>query len=153
MTHPRRRRRTHTHSLSLSLSLSLSRCKSTPTCNLVPISPRILLPRSFFKTTPTSQKPCRCTACCANRPDHLLTMIIDGEKFACEACVRGHRVSNCQHSGKLRRPTAIATSHHRPSLYSAESQVKAVAKAATCRLWLSISFPPDLGCCYTKQLA
>lgn len=27
-------------------------------------------------------------------------MIIDGEKFACEACVRGHRVSNCQHSGK-----------------------------------------------------
>ncbi|KAL7938718.1 hypothetical protein V8C35DRAFT_86311 [Trichoderma chlorosporum] len=27
-------------------------------------------------------------------------MIIDGEKFACEACVRGHRVSNCQHSGR-----------------------------------------------------
>lgn len=27
-------------------------------------------------------------------------MIIDGEKYACEACVRGHRVSNCQHSGK-----------------------------------------------------
>jgi hypothetical protein len=26
-------------------------------------------------------------------------MIIDGEKWACEACVRGHRVSNCQHSG------------------------------------------------------
>ncbi|TLS28804.1 hypothetical protein PpBr36_01846 [Pyricularia pennisetigena] len=25
-------------------------------------------------------------------------MIIDGEKWACEACVRGHRVSNCQHS-------------------------------------------------------
>ncbi|KAK3945659.1 hypothetical protein QBC46DRAFT_249282 [Diplogelasinospora grovesii] len=24
-------------------------------------------------------------------------MIIDGEKWACEACVRGHRVSNCQH--------------------------------------------------------
>jgi len=28
-------------------------------------------------------------------------MIIDGEKWACEACVRGHRVSNCQHSGEL----------------------------------------------------
>lgn len=27
-------------------------------------------------------------------------MLIDGEKYACEACVRGHRVSNCQHSGK-----------------------------------------------------
>lgn len=26
-------------------------------------------------------------------------MLIDGEKWACEACVRGHRVSNCQHSG------------------------------------------------------
>ncbi|CAK7202705.1 transcriptional activator haa1 [Sporothrix eucalyptigena] len=24
-------------------------------------------------------------------------MLIDGEKWACEACVRGHRVSNCQH--------------------------------------------------------
>ncbi|KAH7319695.1 hypothetical protein B0I35DRAFT_408478 [Stachybotrys elegans] len=24
-------------------------------------------------------------------------MLIDGEKYACEACVRGHRVSNCQH--------------------------------------------------------
>lgn len=27
-------------------------------------------------------------------------MLISGEKYACEACVRGHRVSNCQHSGK-----------------------------------------------------
>lgn len=27
-------------------------------------------------------------------------MLIDGEKWACEACVRGHRVSNCHHSGK-----------------------------------------------------
>ncbi|KFA54718.1 hypothetical protein S40293_00725 [Stachybotrys chartarum IBT 40293] len=26
-------------------------------------------------------------------------MIIEGEKYACEACVRGHRVSNCQHYG------------------------------------------------------
>ena len=28
-------------------------------------------------------------------------MLIDGEKYACDACVRGHRVSNCQHSGKF----------------------------------------------------
>ncbi|CEJ90974.1 hypothetical protein VHEMI06722 [[Torrubiella] hemipterigena] len=27
-------------------------------------------------------------------------MIINGEKYACEACVRGHRVSNCQHSDR-----------------------------------------------------
>ncbi len=27
-------------------------------------------------------------------------MIVEGEKYACEACVRGHRVSTCQHSGQ-----------------------------------------------------
>lgn len=27
-------------------------------------------------------------------------MLIGGEKWACEACVRGHRVSNCQHSDR-----------------------------------------------------
>ncbi|POR34433.1 Copper resistance protein CRF1 [Tolypocladium paradoxum] len=27
-------------------------------------------------------------------------MLIDGEKYACEACVRGHRVSNCQHTDR-----------------------------------------------------
>ncbi|KAL8846547.1 MAG: hypothetical protein Q9221_008377 [Calogaya cf. arnoldii] len=27
-------------------------------------------------------------------------MLINGEKWACEACVRGHRVSNCQHSDR-----------------------------------------------------
>ncbi|KAI1101266.1 hypothetical protein F4804DRAFT_347785 [Jackrogersella minutella] len=27
-------------------------------------------------------------------------MLIDGEKYACEACVRGHRVSNCQHADR-----------------------------------------------------
>ncbi|KAJ5923292.1 hypothetical protein N7454_008537 [Penicillium verhagenii] len=27
-------------------------------------------------------------------------MIIEGEKWACEACVRGHRVSNCHHSDR-----------------------------------------------------
>ena len=27
-------------------------------------------------------------------------MLIEGEKWACDACVRGHRVSNCQHNGK-----------------------------------------------------
>ncbi|KAK1759738.1 copper resistance protein CRF1 [Echria macrotheca] len=27
-------------------------------------------------------------------------MLINGEKYACEACVRGHRVSNCQHSDR-----------------------------------------------------
>ncbi|MCJ1375927.1 hypothetical protein MMC20_007165 [Loxospora ochrophaea] len=27
-------------------------------------------------------------------------MLIEGEKYACDACVRGHRVSNCQHSDR-----------------------------------------------------
>lgn len=38
-------------------------------------------------------------------------MLIDGEKWACEACVRGHRVSSCHHSGKLldRNPTENPT--------------------------------------------
>lgn len=26
-------------------------------------------------------------------------MLIDGEKWACEACVRGHRVTTCKHHG------------------------------------------------------
>lgn len=26
-------------------------------------------------------------------------MLIDGEKYACDACIRGHRVSSCQHNG------------------------------------------------------
>lgn len=26
-------------------------------------------------------------------------MLIDGEKWACEACVRGHRVTTCKHNG------------------------------------------------------
>ena len=35
-------------------------------------------------------------------------MLINGEKFACESCVKGHRVSNCTHSGKF-RPLAFAS--------------------------------------------
>ncbi|MCJ1436005.1 hypothetical protein MMC27_005383 [Xylographa pallens] len=27
-------------------------------------------------------------------------MLIEGEKYACDACVRGHRVSNCQHNDR-----------------------------------------------------
>jgi hypothetical protein len=32
------------------------------------------------------------------------TMIIDGVKMACEACIRGHRVSGCNHHGQFRFP-------------------------------------------------
>ncbi|KAI9826585.1 MAG: hypothetical protein M1832_006181 [Thelocarpon impressellum] len=44
-------------------------------------------------------------------------MLIGGEKWACDACVRGHRVSNCQHSGgSIRDPlvwlAAVADCHH-----------------------------------------
>ena len=27
-------------------------------------------------------------------------MLIGGEKYACESCIKGHRVSNCHHRGK-----------------------------------------------------
>nr|XP_003188802.1 hypothetical protein ANI_1_166174 [Aspergillus niger CBS 513.88] len=27
-------------------------------------------------------------------------MLIDGEKWACEACVRGHRVTTCKHNDR-----------------------------------------------------
>lgn len=57
-------------------------------------------------------------------------MIIDGEKWACEACVRGHRVSNCQHSdrplqhiNKKGRPVSQC-SHCRAMRKSRSSHVK-----------------------------
>ena len=28
-------------------------------------------------------------------------MLINDEKYACDACVRGHRVSSCSHSGMV----------------------------------------------------
>ena len=33
------------------------------------------------------------------RVSSILGMLIDGEKWACEACVRGHRVTTCKHHG------------------------------------------------------
>lgn len=33
-------------------------------------------------------------------PGNPIAMLINGEKWACEACVRGHRVSNCQHADR-----------------------------------------------------
>ncbi|KAI1327419.1 hypothetical protein F5Y16DRAFT_196529 [Xylariaceae sp. FL0255] len=53
-------------------------------------------------------------------------MLIDGEKYACEACVRGHRVSNCQHSdrplqhiNKKGRP--VSQCHHCRSMRKSRS--------------------------------
>ncbi|KIM94458.1 hypothetical protein OIDMADRAFT_136366, partial [Oidiodendron maius Zn] len=47
-------------------------------------------------------------------------MLIKGEKYACQACVRGHRVTNCRHTdrpllhiNKKGRP-AIQCPHCRP---------------------------------------
>ena len=31
---------------------------------------------------------------------HWVDMLIKGEKYACDACVRGHRVSNCRHADR-----------------------------------------------------
>lgn len=57
-------------------------------------------------------------------------MIINGEKWACEACVRGHRVSNCQHSerplqhiNKKGRPVSQC-GHCRTARKSRSSHVK-----------------------------
>lgn len=35
----------------------------------------------------------------ARRPSISPGMLIDGQKWACEACIRGHRVSSCKHHG------------------------------------------------------
>jgi hypothetical protein len=40
-------------------------------------------------------------------------MLIKGEKYACDACVRGHRVSSCQHQGK-QPPKPIDTTFTAP---------------------------------------
>ena len=45
--------------------------------------------------------PTNCLIHSISHPSPSSAMLIDGEKYACEACVRGHRVSTCQHSGKL----------------------------------------------------
>lgn len=44
-------------------------------------------------------------------------MIISGEKWACEACVRGHRVSNCQHAGECYFPFVFRCSPSPPPKY------------------------------------
>ncbi len=36
-----------------------------------------------------------------------LAMIIDGETYACEGCIRGHRARNCQHNGELQSTEQI----------------------------------------------
>ena len=46
-------------------------------------------------------------------------MLIDGEKWACEACVRGHRVSSCHHNS---RPLTHINKKGRP-----------IAQCAHCR--------------------
>lgn len=30
-------------------------------------------------------------------------MLIDGQKWACEACIRGHRVTSCKHHGRFKK--------------------------------------------------
>lgn len=45
-------------------------------------------------------------SCPPLRPTKTFTMLINGEKYACEACVRGHRVSSCTHNGQCHPPGA-----------------------------------------------
>ncbi|KAK8145305.1 hypothetical protein G3M48_004663 [Beauveria asiatica] len=67
-------------------------------------------------------------------------MIIDGETYACEGCIRGHRTRNCQHSGKLpsrsdNRAIANANDHHhldRP-LQHIKAKGRPVSQCNHCR--------------------
>lgn len=61
-------------------------------------------------------------------------MIIDGEKWACEACVRGHRVSNCNHNGARYAwiEEAWLTSVDRP-LVHVNKKGRPVSQCAHCR--------------------
>lgn len=47
------------------------------------------------------------TFCCFEALVHLaiVIMIIDGQKWSCDACVRGHRVTTCKHHGMLLLPS------------------------------------------------
>jgi hypothetical protein len=64
------------------------------------------------------------------------TMLINGEKWACEACVRGHRVSNCQHSGE-RSLRALLFSKRSPPLLqrSVRTEPGSTSSSVACRRW------------------
>ncbi|KKK16808.1 hypothetical protein AOCH_003312 [Aspergillus ochraceoroseus] len=57
-------------------------------------------------------------------------MLIDGEKWACEACVRGHRVTTCKHHGRASgrharsNPSAFLPIAPRPSSTSPPSSIQ-----------------------------
>ncbi|ESZ92513.1 hypothetical protein SBOR_7105 [Sclerotinia borealis F-4128] len=57
-------------------------------------------------------------------------MIIDGEKYACDACVRGHRVSNCHHSD---RPLQHINKKGRPVSQCAHCRTMRKSRAAHVR--------------------
>ncbi|KAB8294077.1 hypothetical protein EYC80_009532 [Monilinia laxa] len=57
-------------------------------------------------------------------------MIIDGEKWACDACVRGHRVSNCHHS---ERPLQHINKKGRPVSQCAHCRTMRKSRAAHVR--------------------
>jgi len=39
-------------------------------------------------------------------------MLIDGQKWACEACIRGHRVTSCKHHGMFKKILYYTTLHY-----------------------------------------
>ncbi|KAJ5221260.1 uncharacterized protein N7469_010147 [Penicillium citrinum] len=79
-------------------------------------------------------------------------MLIDGEKWACEACVRGHRVSSCHHSdrplthiNKKGRPVSQCT-HCRGLRKSRTTHVK-----CECGDKKKKSESPDCGCSHGQR--
>ena len=87
--------------------LSIDSTSSTPqrlhffhSC-LYPIAGGCLL------SAPTSASRLRRLAISAHPIHQASVMLIDGEKYACDACVRGHRVSNCQHLGRCSKTSQM----------------------------------------------
>lgn len=65
-------------------------------------------------------------------------MITNGEKYACESCIRGHRVAQCQHTGKFiiygssRRAWLMLTRADRP-LQRVGKKGRPVSQCNHCR--------------------
>ncbi|TQS33891.1 hypothetical protein Golomagni_05750 [Golovinomyces magnicellulatus] len=71
-------------------------------------------------------------------------MLIGGEKWACEACVRGHRVSNCQHSD---RPLQHINKKGRPVSQCQHCRSLRKSRSAHVRCDCSSEKLPNKGVC------
>ncbi|KAL5628938.1 hypothetical protein BROUX41_002329 [Berkeleyomyces rouxiae] len=96
-------------------------------------------------------------------------MLVDGQKFACDACIRGHRVSSCQHHDRDLRPinrkgrpvTQCSECRHNRKARAAHVKCDCGEKTAKC---VHLAPPPsghtetcccnhggECSCCYVKR--